>query len=335
MIKVIGLDIAKEFFQLHGVDDTGTAVLRRRLRRHEIADYFRELEPCLIGIEATGSSYYWARLLTSMGHKVKLMPARYVKPYVKLNKNDANDAEAICEAVQRPTMRFVSVKSEAQRAVLILHRSRDILIRQRTMLINALRGHLSEFGIVAPRGTAGAANTLANVEESSIEAFPAMVRAALRILVHQVHTLNENIEDCERRIMRWHEKNAASNRLATVPGIGPLAASALVATVGDARSFRSGRQLAAWIGLVPRQYSSGGKKVLGRITRHGDRYLRRLLFLGAKSMMMGRSRGPLAEWSKRLRARRPYRVAAIALANKMARIVWALLVRGDEYRPAT
>ena len=335
MPSVIGLDIGKNFFQVHGIDGSGTVIMRKRLRRSEVADCFRALEPCLIGIEATGSSYYWAGLFTAMGHTVKLMPARYVKPYVKLNKNDANDAEAICEAVQRPTMRFVSMKSEAQRAILMLHRTRDILTRQRTMLINALRGHLSEFGMVAPRGTAGAAKTLAAVEAASGKTLPRLVRDALGILVQQIRALSAKIEDCECRIKHWHEKNEASRRLGTIPGIGPLAASALAATIGDPKSFRYGRQLSAWIGLVPRQYSSGGKQLLGGITRHGDAYLRKQLYLGAQCLMMSRAKGPLVEWARRLRARRPFRVVVIALANKLARIVWALLARRQDYQPAT
>jgi len=333
-LEVIGFDIGKEHFQVHGVDRVGAIVVRRKLRRSQVAEFFQLTEPCLVGLEAGGTSIYWARLLSSMGHTVKLMPAQYVKAYIKLNKNDANDAEAICEAVQRPSMRFVPIKSEVQQALQILHRARELLMRQRTMLINSLRGHLAEFGVIAPRGAAGAAMTLKSVDEISKASLPETARAALAIMVQQVRALSTAIDDCDERMRHWHENNALSQLLATTPGIGPLAATALFAAVGDGKGFHSGRELAAWIGLVPRQFSTGGKQTLGHITKRGNSYLRRLLYLGAQNVMISSKKGPLVAWIGRLRSRRPFRVAAIALANKLARIAWAVLTSGIAYQRA-
>jgi transposase len=331
---VIGFDIAKSFFQVHGVDDTGSAIVRRKLRRAQIEEYFSQLKPTLVGLEACGSSHHWARILTRLGHSVKIVPARFVKPFLKSNKSDANDAEAICDAVQRPNMRFVPIKSELQQAVLMVHRTRDLLTRQRTMMSNALRGHFAEFGIVAPAGPAGIAQLLKLLQNAEVSEIPNIAQDALRLLAGQIRSLSASIKRCESKIMQWHRKSRESQRLATIPGVGPLTATALVATIGDARQFQSGRQLAAWIGLVPKQLSSGGKPRLGGISKRGNSYLRTLLFLGARaSMRFGdRSKARCVQWAMALSERKPFRVAAIALAAKMARIAWALLRRDQDFR---
>jgi transposase len=330
----IGLDIAKNVFHVHGIDETGTPVVVRKLSRSQLVPYFRDASPCLVGIEASGAAHHWARTLGALGHTVKIMPAGYVRPYVKTNKSDRNDAEAICEAVGRPTMRFVPVKNEQQQAVLILHKTRDLLTRQRTMVTNAIRGHLAEFGLVAPPGPAGVSRLISFIDASARESVPVVARAALRILVEQVRSLSTRIKSCEERILRWHHKNPQSKRLATIPGVGPLTASALVASIGDASLFRSGRQLAAFIGLVPRQRSTGGRPRLEGISKRGNAYLRTLLFMGARSMFAARrhARSRLGRWLTSLRSRKPGRVAAIALANKMARIAWALLRHNEDFR---
>ena len=265
-IITVGLDIAKHVFQVHGVDAGGAVVVRRKLRRDDVATFFAALPPCLVGIEACATGHHWARVLTALGHEVRLMPAAYVKPYVKRQKNDATDAEAICEAVTRPTMRFVPVKSEEQQSVLMLHRVRELLIRQRTMLINALRGHLAEFGIVTRQGVAGVSMLVALVEDEDHDLIPPLARSALVPLIEQLREVHEKVGEMDRQIHAWHRENELSRRLETIPGIGPITASAIVATVTDASLFRSGRQLAAWLGLVPRQNSSGGKERLGRIS---------------------------------------------------------------------
>lgn len=262
-ITTIGLDIAKHVFQVHGVDGVG-AVVRHKLRRDDVIGYFKALPPCLIGVEACATGHHWARVLLALGHEVRLMPASYVKPYVKRQKNDATDAEAICEAVTRPTMRFVPVKSEEQQSVLMLHRVRELLIRQRTMLVNALRGHLAEFGVVTRQGIAGVGTLIALVEDQGDELIPPLAQAALLPLIGQLREVYEKISELDRKIHAWHRSNELSRRLETIPGIGPITASAIAATVTDATLFKSGRQLAAWIGLVLRQNSSGGKDRLGR-----------------------------------------------------------------------
>lgn len=330
-VTTIGLDIAKHVFQVHGVNGRGGVVLRRRLRRSEVLDFFEGLEPCLVGIEACATGHHWARELLAMGHEVRLMPASYVKPYVKRQKNDAADAEAICEAVTRPTMRFVPIKTVEQQSVLMAHRARELLIRQRTMTINALRAHLAELGIVARKGAAGSQLLMDMVEE---EAFvPEAVRCALLPLVRQVEDLDARIAGLDREIARWHRDSEVSQRLATIPGVGPITASAIAATISDASLFRSGRELAAWLGLVPRQNSSGGKERLGRITKKGDPYIRRLLVVGALSAIRVHRKNPQAmPWIGQLCARKPQKLAAVALANKMARIIWALMTSGDRYR---
>jgi transposase len=332
-IATIGLDIAKNVFQLHAADATGVPLVRRKLNRDEVAAYFRTLKPCLVGIEACAGAHYWGRVLSAMGHEVRLIPVQYVKPYVKIHKSDAKDAEAICDAVRRANMRFVPIKSEAQQSALVLHRARSLLVRQKTMLINALRGHLAEFGIVKPTGRAGRREILA-LPRRLRSKLSKDARTALRLLVAQLRAVTANIECCETMIARWHAANEDSRRLATVPGIGPMTASAIVASIGDWRRFRSGRQFAAWIGLVPRQHSTGGIAKLLGITRAGDRHLRKLLFMGAGSALRA-SREPhsgILRWAADLRKRKPYRVAIVALAAKLARIAWALLAKQDVYR---
>lgn len=335
-VSTIGLDIAKHVFQVHGVNAVGAVVVRRKLRRDDVAGFFRALPPCLIGIEACASGHHWARVLMALGHEVRLMPASYVKPYVKRQKNDATDAEAICEAVARPTMRFVPVKSEEQQSVLMLHRVRELLIRQRTMLVNALRGHLAEFGIVTRQGIVGVGMLIALVEDDGHNLIPPLARSALLSLIGQLREVHEKVGEMDRQIHAWHRSNELSRRLETIPGIGPITASAIAATVTDASLFKSGRQLAAWIGLVPRQNSSGGKDRLGRISKQGDPYLRRLLVVGAHAVLrfIRKARVPPTRWAAELLAKKPYNVVAVALANKMARIVWALMTTGRRFEAA-
>ncbi len=332
-IITIGLDIAKQVFQVHGVDGVGAVVVRRKLRRDDVVGFFKALPPCLIGVEACATGHHWARVLMALGHEVRLMPASYVKPYVKRQKNDATDAEAICESVTRPTMRFVPVKSQEQQSVLMLHRVRQLLIRQRTMLVNALRGHLAEFGVVTRQGIAGVGTLIALVEDQGDELIPPLAQAALLPLIGQLREVHEKISELDRKIHAWHRSNELSRRLETIPGIGPITASAIAATVTDATLFKSGRQLAAWIGLVPRQNSSGGKDRLGRISKKGDPYLRRLLVVGAHAVLRfsGKGKGASTRWAAELLAKKPYNVVAVALANKMARIVWALMMTGRRF----
>jgi transposase len=332
-IAVVGLDLAKTLFQVHGVAANGSVVVRKQLRRGQVLPFFAGLSPCLIGIEACASAHYWGRELTSLGHEVRLMPPAYVKAYVKRGKTDAADAEAIAEAVTRPTMRFVAVKTKAQQAVLMLHKTRDLLVRQRTMLINALRGHLGEFGIVTAQGAAGvkAAITALRIEADQL---PKLARLALHGLEAQLTAINAEVDNLERRILSQHRENETSRRLATIPGIGPITASAMAASTPDPTLFRSGRQFAAWLGLTPRANSSGGKERLGGISKMGDGYLRRLLVVGATAVIrMARQRGG-TPWLMGLLERKAPKAAAVALANKMARIAWALMARQESYVPA-
>ncbi|TJW48023.1 MAG: IS110 family transposase, partial [Mesorhizobium sp.] len=324
-VSTIGLDVAKHVFQVHGVDAQGAVVVRRKLRRDDVVAFFTSLPACLIGIEACATSHHWARVLTALGHEVRLMPASYVKPYVERQKNDASDAEAICEAVTRPTMRFVPTKSEEQQSVLMLHRVRELLIRQRTMLVNALRGHLAELGIITRQGATGLSMLVALVEDEGHDLIPPLARSALFLLVQQLREVHEKVGELDRQIHIWHRSHELSRRFETIPGIGPITASAIVATVTDASLFKSGRQLAAWLGLVPRQNSSGGKDRLGRISKQGDPYIRRLLVVGAHAVLRFCRKGKAAptRWAAELLAKKPYNVVAVALANKMARIVWA------------
>jgi transposase len=331
----IGLDLAKHVFQVHGVDAAGKVTLRRQLRRGELLDFFAEAPACVVGLEACGSAHHWARQIAALGHEVRLLPPARVKPYVKPGrKNDAADAAAICEAASRPHMRFVPVKSAEQQGMLLLHRARDLLVRQRTMLINALRGHLAEFGQIAGQGQGNFARLRAGLEAEAGDALPEPARLALRLLAGQIDDADAKIAALEKQIAARHRQDEASLRLASIPGIGPIIASALAAAVSDAGAFASGRQLAAWLGLVPRQHSTGGKQRLGSITKAGDRYLRRLLVIGATGLIRYRRAnvpGGLA-WLQAMLARKPVRVVIVALANKMARIAWAILARGGSYR---
>jgi len=331
-ITTIGLDIAKNVFQVHGID-AAERVVRKQLRRGQVMKFFEGLPRCLVGLEACATAHYWARELTKLGHRVRLMPAKDVKAYVKRNKNDAADAEAICEAVRRPTMRFVEVKSAEQQGRLMQHRARDLLMRQRTQAINALRAHMAELGIVAAQGREGLRTLLAIIVDEKDERLPVDARAGLIVLAAQLQALQTMIGSIEKRIIAQHRASEESKRVATIPGIGTLGASAITATVTDASAFRSGRDFAAWIGLVPRQDSTGGKQKLGPISKQGDRYLRRLLVVGAHAVLRRAKQSPQTyPWLTQLLARRPFKVVAIALANKMARVAWALLAKGGTYR---
>ena len=332
-VTTIGFDIAKNVFQVHGIDATEKVVVRKQLRRGQVIKFFAALSPCLIGMEACASAHYWARELTKLGHEVRLMPAKDVKAYVKRNKNDAADAEAICEAVRRPTMRFVQVKSAAQQGRLMQHRTRDLLLRQRTQAINALRAHMAELGIVAAQGREGLKELLAIIADEGDARLPLDARASLIVLAAQLQALQTLIGSLEKRLLVQHRANAASKRLMSIPGIGIIGASAIAATVTDPKAFQTGRDFAAWIGLVPRQDSTGGKQKLGPISKQGDRYLRRILVVGAHSVLKRAKLSPEKyPWLTQLLARRPFKVVAIALANKMARIAWALLAKGGAYR---
>ena len=330
-ITTIGLDIAKSVFQVHGVDAAGQVVIRRQLMRRAILEFFRKLPPCLVGIEACASSHHWSRELRALGHTVRLMSPAYVKPYVKRQKNDASDAEAICEAVTRANMRFVPTKTVEQQSCLMLHRTRHLFIRQQTAVINAIRAHLAEFGIVAPVGRKGVMELLQVVADPSDKRVTDVARACLAALGNQLLSLKGQIVAFDRMIMAWHRSNEVSRRLRYIPGVGPMLATALVASVGDPKVFRSGRNFSAWIGLVPKQHSSGGKDRLGSISKQGDRYLRSLFVAGALSVIRyakihGTKHRP---WLTALLARKPTKVAAIALANKLARMAWAMMARAS------
>lgn len=330
----IGLDIAKSVFQVHGVDAEGHLVIRRQLKRRYVLAFFEKLAPCLIGIEACASSHHWSRQLLALGHDVRLMPPSYVKPYVKRQKNDAADAEAICEAVSRANMRFVPTKTPEQQSGLVLHRTRHLFIRQQTSVINAIRAHCAEFGIVAPVGRQGVEELLNVIADAQDKQIPEPARACLLALGAQLRRIKEQILEFDRMITAWHRGCETSRRLDEIPGVGPALATALVASIADPRAFRSGRDFSAWIGLVPKQSSSGGKPRLGNISKQGDRYLRSLFTAGALAVIRyakihGIGHRP---WLTALLARRPTKVAAIALANKIARMAWAMMARGERYR---
>ena len=333
-MHVIGLDIAKLVFHAHVVDGEGKVLGRHRLKRAEVIGFFAEQPPALVGIEACSTAHYWARTLGALGHEVRLMPAGYVKAYVKRGKSDTIDAEAIAEAVTRPTMRFVAVKTPENQAVLMLHRSRELFVRQRTMLANAIRGHLAEFGIVAPAGLHKLPELIEAAAEACRGVLPEVARRCIATLAASLDEVGASVAAVERQILEWHRSDATSQRLESIPGIGVITATALAATVGDANQFGSGRQLAAWLGLVPRQNGTGGKLHLGRISKKGDKYIRRLLVLGATSIVRFARTKPtrLSAWINGLLERRPTRLVTVAIANKLARIAWAVMARGESYR---
>jgi transposase len=335
-ISTVGFDIAKNVFQVHCVDGDGKVVLCRQLRRSEVLKFFGKLRPCLVGMEACASAHHWARELMALGHDVRLMPPSRVKPYVKWGrKNDRVDAAACYEAVTRPSMRFVPVKTVEQQAALALHRARQLLIEQRTRLGNALRAHLAEAGIVARKGAGGLSALLAMIAHPQDRQIPAVLRPILAVLTAQWHAADAQIELLNVQIAAWHKNNSDSLRLASIPQIGPIVASALIATAGDVKRFKSGRHFAAWIGLVPSQHATGGKERLGAITKTGDRYLRQLLVVAASGMIRRvRTKPALSPWLAQLLARKPAKQAAVAVANKLARIAWAVLASGRTYLPA-
>jgi transposase len=331
-----GLDIAKRVFQVHGVDEHGAVKACKTLKRAQVLGYFTQLLPCLIGIEACAGAHYWARELSKLGHTVKLMAAQFVNPYRKSGKNDANDAEAICEAVGRPNMRFVAVKTEEQESVLMWHRARTLVVANRTAQVNQIRGLLGEFGLVVAQGVARLRDQLPQILEDAENRLPHLARQLLSDLLEQLRHFDEEIKRFDRQIAHLARASEAAKRLMAIEGVGPITATALVAAVGDARTFQNGRQFAAWLGLTPRQHSSGGKSRLGQITKRGDRYLRTLLIHGTRAVLrhVGRKSDPKSVWVARVMQRRHANIAAVALAAKQARIIWAMLARGTEYRPA-
>lgn len=334
-ITTIGLDIAKNVFQVHGIDGEGQVMLRRKVRRDQLLSLFGGLERCLIGMEACATAHHWARELTALGHEVKLMPPAYVKAYVKRNKNDAADAEAICEAVRRPTMRFVAVKSVDAQSILMLHRARHLLVRQRTAQVSAIRAHLAEYGIIAPKGRSHVRGLIEALDRGE-GGLPVIARQVLILIARMIESLSEQIRKIEIELMAWHRTNQTCRRLETIPGIGFITATALAATVVDAKVFRSGRQFAAWLGLVPRQNSTGGKERMGGISKMGDRYLRHLLVVGATAIVRytRRKATAVSAWANQLLERKPARLVTVAVANKMARIAWAVMAREENYRTA-
>lgn len=334
-VTMVGLDLAKNIFQVHAVNGQGKAVLRKSLRRAQVIDFFARLSPCLIGMEACASAHHWARKLSELGHTVKLMAPQFVKPYLKSHKNDARDAEAICEAVGRPNMRFVPIKTIEQQAVLSLHRARQGFVAQRTAQANQLRGLLSEFGIVIPKGIGQLKQHLPQILTDAGNALSGASRELFSRLFSHFQELDRQVKELEQQLLAWHRQHADSQRLQSIPGIGPLTASALLGAIGDARAFANARQLAAWLGLVPRQHSSGGKPCLRGISKRGDVYLRTLLIHGARAVLRHlKTRNDQSQgWLGQLVQRRNLNIAAVALANKNARIVWALLRHGRSYQP--
>lgn len=337
-ISTIGLDLAKSVFQVHGINDAGEVLARKALRRSQVLPFFAKLPPCQVGMEACGTSHHWARELIKLGHEVRLMPPAYVKPYVKRGKTDANDAEAICEAVTRPTMRFVPVKSAEQQAALALHRTRDLLVKQRTQLVNMIRGLLAEFGIEMARGLHHALALAKRLTDGHAADVPELAQRVVACLAQQIGALQEQLATLEKELLAWHRSNELSQRLATIPGVGVIAATALAASVSEPGRFRSGRQFAASLGLTPLPQSSGGKEKMGRISKMGDRYLRKLLVVGMTSLVR-RARTAPASVDPRIPAmleRRPARVVTVAAANRTARVAWAIMTRGGSYsKPVT
>lgn len=333
-ISTIGLDLAKNIFQVHGINSQGEPIVRKALRRSQMLPFFSRIQPCLVGIEACGTSHHWARELIKLGHDVRLMPPAYVKPYVKRGKNDAADAEAICEAVTRQTMRFVPIKSREQQAALSLHRVRSLLIRQRTQLINMMRSMLAELGIAIPVGIEKALQLARQIVDGEAKLdLPAEATNVVALLADHLLQLHAKLRKMDLRLAALQRSDETARRLATIPGIGPIGATALAASVTDPSQFTSGRQFAAWLGLTPRQSSSGGKERLGRITKMGDKYLRQLLIVGATALVRYAREKPDTVDPRfiALLARKPARVASVAIANKMARIAWAVMARGGVF----
>lgn len=335
-ITRIGIDLSKNVFQIHGVDHRGKTALKKQLKREQMLPYFANFPSCLIGIEACGSAHYWARKLTALGHTVKLIAPQFVKPYVKTNKNDAADAEAICEAVSRPNMRFVPIKNGEQQAILAQHRARQGFVKARTAQANQIRGLLAEYGIVIPKGIVHIGKRLPEILEDGENELPGIFRQLIDRLGSNLKELDRQVKELEVQIQTWHRNSVDSKKLAQIPGIGPISASALVASIGDAKNFKDGRQLAAWLGLVPRQHSTGGKPTLLGISKRGDCYLRTLLIHGARSVVRvaEQQANHANQWLAGLMRRRNKNVAAVALANKNARIIWALLTQNREYSAA-
>jgi transposase len=332
-VSTIGVDLAKSVFQVHGADASGAVLFRRKLRRHQVLTFFAAQPPCTVAMEACSSSHHWAREIANLGHTVRLISPAYVKPFVKRQKNDAADAEAICEAAQRPTMRFVAPKSEQAQAAAVVFRARDLLVKQRTQIINALRGHLAEFGIVAAKGPARVPQ-LARAVEDAAEPVPELARPILQMLIETLRGLDEQVARLDREIAQRAKEDETARRLMTIPGVGPVIAVALAALAPPAQTFRRGRDFAAWVGLTPLQRSTGGRQKLGATSKMGERTLRRLLIIGANTILIRAARNgvPAGSWLARMMARKPPMLVRVALANKMARIVWALLARGEVYR---
>jgi len=333
-ITTVGVDLAKNVIQVHARDDRGRTILKKQLKREQVIPFFTKVESCVVGMEACGSAHFWARRLMELGHEVRLMAPQFVKPYVKTNKNDAADAEAICEALSRPNMRFVPVKTVEQQAVLALHRARSGLVKARTAQANQIRGLLREFGINLPQGIGYIATRLPAILEDGENGLPGSMRELLERLFIHLNALGRQVDELETKIQMLHRDNDASRRLAQIPGIGPLTASALVASIGQVNAFDNGRQLAAWIGLVPRQHSSGGKSTLLGISKRGDVYLRTLLIHGARAVIRHWEHKPdqANSWLSRLLRRRNKNIAAVALANKNARVAWALIAHDSRYQ---
>jgi transposase len=332
-ISTVGLDLAKSVFQVHAIAETGEVLVRRSLRRTQVLAFFRRLAPCLVGLEACGSAHYWAREIAALGHSVKMMPPAYVKPYVKRNKTDAADAEAICEAVSRPTMRFVPIKSVEQQAAGMVLKTRELLVRQRVQLTNALRGHLAELGVVAAKGRTSLRKLLEIIADHNDTSILDVARTALQELVVQIQELTARVERLDQDVVASVRADTDARRLTSIPGVGPIIAATVRAVVPDPAGFRSGRDFAAWVGLTPRSHASGGKERLGAISKRGNKQLRTLLIVGATSVIKLARRGvTLPRWIGALLARRPFKVVAVALANKIARILWALLVKGGLYQ---
>jgi len=337
-VSTIGLDIAKNVFHAHGADERGAMVFSRKLARSKLLDFFAGQPACTVALEACGGAHHWARQLQTMGHDVRLIAPAYVKPFVKRNKSDAIDSEAICEAAQRPGMRYVTVKSEEHQAAGLVFRTRDLVVRQRTQLINAIRGHLAEYGWVAPRGTAHMTLLADLLEEDEVTStLPAAAQPMFKLMIDMLVELDKHVAVLDREIARRAKEDEAARRLMTIPGIGPISATAIIALAPPIDTFRKGRDFAAWLGLAPRQHSTGGKQRLGSITKMGERTIRRLLIIGASAVVLQANRrgAPRGSWLENMLARKPRMLVSVALANKMARMVWALMTKNEDYRAPT